>query len=84
MMGSVMIGFEMGDNRSFITVSSFGKSLLKQLNLFEEAFILLRQRVSSFSLTLSITTIVLIKFFLKYNIFIKSTRQISSKRYNLK
>jgi len=84
MMGSVMIGFETDDNRSFITVSSFGKSLLKQLNLFEEAFILLRQRVSSFSLTLSIITIVLIKFYLKYNIFIKSTRQISSKRYNLK
>ncbi len=39
-LGSVMIGFETGDNWSFITVSSFGKSLLKQDELFEEAFLL--------------------------------------------
>ncbi len=33
-----MIYSETGDIKKFITVSSFGKSLLKQIILFEEAF----------------------------------------------
>ena len=40
-----MIYSETGDIKRFITVSSFGKSLLNQINLFEEAFFIFSQEI---------------------------------------
>lgn len=78
-----MIGSETGDNRSFITVSSFGKSLLKQDELFEEAFFIMTERGSSFIIDNIYYKLPSDNSHLIYNIFIKSTRWITSKSYNL-